>query len=213
MFYQLSDVLLWPVLAIDMLLVAALYFLPRYQQRLTRIFLYGAVVLLALITGVFKLLCASPGNVASTPIHVSVRSNHRDAFRSVYYLRQNHEHPLAVDWKSYMPGTSSEEVLEAEGWEQSLAIKINGQWRLTPVIATTPSEAIIDLEKASFSIDRTGDAAKAIASYRIVEIGSWLSSFLTLGFLFLLIHRIRYLGSSATDGSVASPWKPSFSPF
>jgi len=209
MLYQLSNVLLWPILGIDVVLVTALYFLPRHQRRKIRIVRYGVIILLALLTGFFKLLRTSPGLLASTPVHVTVASEHPNLLRSFYYITQYHRRTIAT-WKSYMPGKSSDAVLEGDNARLFLAMQRNDQWLITPIYnVPLTSEAVVDLDKARFLPDRTGVVEEAIGAYHKWEIGSYLSSFLTLALVVLLIQRLRYLGPGTTKASPTALLQPS----
>jgi len=211
MLYQIIGALLLPILGVDLLLVVTLYFLPRIKEQWTRILCYSIVVFFVLTTSFFKLLRITPSLMASTPVHVTVRSEHRDLVRSFYYITQHHGRTFAT-WKSYMPGMSSDVALEQEDVRLLLAISRNKQWQVTP-IANIPGtfEAVVDLDKASFFPDRSGAIAQAITAYQKWEIGNYLSSLLTLVLAALLVQRLWYLGSSTTKVSPPTPLQPSLS--
>ncbi|WP_324672192.1 hypothetical protein [Hymenobacter sp. GOD-10R] len=144
-------------------------------------------------------------------MHVTVKSKHRDLFRSFYYIKQYHGRTFAT-WKSYMPGMSTDATLEAEDVKLFLAIQRDHQWLITPIRSISHTgEAIVDLDKASFLPDRTGAIEAAIVARYKWEAGNYLSSFLTLVLVVLLIQRLWYLGSGITRTSLHAPVHPSLS--
>jgi hypothetical protein len=211
MLYQITGALLLPILGVDLLLVVALYFLPRIKEQSTRILCYSIVILFALATSFFKLLRISPSIIPSSPVHVTVRSEHRDLFRSFYYITQHHGRTFAT-WKSYMPSTSIDATLEAEDVKLFLAMQRDNQWLFTPIHAIPRTgEAIIDLDTAHFLPDQTGASEEAIVTRYKWEAGNYLSSFLTLVLVVLLVQRLWYLGSGITKTSLHAPVHPSLS--
>ncbi|OUJ71416.1 hypothetical protein BXP70_21920 [Hymenobacter crusticola] len=115
---------------------------------------------------------------------------------------------MFATWKSYMPGKSSDAVLEGEDVKLFLTMQRDNQWLITPIYPIpSTGEAIVDLDTARFLPDQTGAVTQAVVAYRKWEAGNYLSSVLTLVLVVLLVQRLWYLGPSTTKAHPNAPLK------
>jgi len=219
MLYQLYDSLLWKVITVDIVSVTLLLLLPWLtRRRYLRRIVYWLVVLVAVGNGFFKLLSASPGVAASTPVQAIATSENFSLFRTFYYVRQikdprfSHlpDNSPQVQWKEQMFGYSAKTTFDIENSRYFIVRKINGKWWFKP-IAFINYKLVADLD-TGFLPDRNGEMQEAIRKYQAREIGSSLSSFLTLMLAILLINRLRHLSSGTSVVALpTTPQQPSFS--
>ncbi|WP_188814680.1 hypothetical protein [Hymenobacter cavernae] len=210
MLYQLYDFLLWKVTTVDIVSVVLLLLLPWLTRRYLRRIVYWFVLLTALGNGFFKLLSASPGVVASTPVQAIATSKNFQLFRTFYYVVKFKKPRLSnlsdkaprVQWKEQMVGYSATTTFDIENSRFFIVRKINGEWWFKPTVLINDT-LVADLD-TGFLPDHSGEMEQAVRKYQTREIGSYLSTFLTVVLVILLINRSRHLGSGASATALAT---------
>lgn len=187
MVYQLSEFILPYILGIDLFLIALLYLSMLPSERITRRFIL--VVAIAGFAGLsfFKLLFTETGIAASTP--VSIEFVNKDIPAPVYFIKNGRE-GKRVFWKDSLPKGATTHTFEQEGNpDLTLATKFDGEWHYTTI--NLRHDVKVTLNKSAFRKVDQPEIEQAISKYRWIEIGNYASNFLVLGFVAILVWRLK----------------------
>ncbi|PTX19459.1 hypothetical protein C8N40_104191 [Pontibacter mucosus] len=187
MVYQLSEFILPYILGIDLFLIALLYLSKLPDERITRRFILAAALAGFAGLSFFKLLFTETGIAASTP--VSIEFINKDLPAPVYFIKDGRE-GKRVFWKDSLPKGATTHTFEQEGNpDLTLATKFDGEWHYTTINLRQVLK--VTVEKPAFKKVDQPEVEQAISKYRWIETGNYASNFLVVGFVAILVWRLK----------------------
>ena len=187
MVYQLSEFILPYILGIDLFLIGLLYLSKLPGERITRRFVLAAAIAGFAGLSFFKLLFTEPGIAASTPINIEFVN--KDLPSPVYYIKDGRE-GKRVFWKDNLSKEPTTRTFEQEGNpDLILATKFDGEWHYTTLNLRQVLK--VTVEKPVFKKVDQPEIEQALGKYRWIETGNYASNFLVLGFVAVLVWRLK----------------------
>ena len=188
MVYQLSEFILPYILGIDLFLIGMLYLSVLPGEKITRRFILAAAIAGFAGLSFFKLLFTEPGIAASTPVNVEFVN--KDLQSPVYYIRDTREGGKRVIWKDHLSKEPTTRTFEQEGNpDLILATKFDGEWHY--IALNLRQDFKVTLAKPAFRKVDALEVERAISKYRWIETGNYASNFLVLGFVAVLVWRVK----------------------